>query len=125
MNEVASRNFLVIVYLSDYEEPIIDRIKQHGPAIKQVMEEISEDGSDPKLAFNSKNADTTGYFVHSQLKSWEIISKLQSPARITSPIQFKDRILVLELGRNFAHHRHDGLLNWMNKYLLDDPSPDL
>ena len=124
------KNFLVVITLSEYEQPIIDRIRQHGPMIKQIMTMVSEKDAEPKLAFNSKTGETIGYLIRSQLHPGAIISQLESPGtndptnprfyrddKMTSPIQVRDRILVLELGETFSSVRYEGLLNWLKKNL--------
>ncbi len=124
------KNYLVVIFLSDFDQTMMGRLQQHAPAIKLIMEMVSEKDMGPKLAFTSKTGETIGYFVRSKLPPWAIISQLNSPGtndprnpkyygndKITSPIQIKDRILVLELGGDFAHERFEGLVNWLKKNL--------
>lgn len=130
MRDRPPTNYLVVITLSEYEQPIIGRIRQHGPMIKQIMEMISAKDTEPTIAFNSRTGETIGYLLRSGLHPIAIISQLESPGtndprnpkfhksdKMSSPIQVKDRILVLELGSESASVRYGGLTNWLNQNL--------
>ena len=126
------KNYLVIFQLSALEDDLIVRLKQHVPIILEILKRISLHGTEPLMAFRSKDSGTFGYFVRSTLPGGLILAQIESPGpneprsifaddpkpkkpALPSPTQTRDRLFIVEVGADFRHIRYEGLVNWFLK----------
>lgn len=112
MRNDEEKHYLVIVKYGG-EEPVINRIRESAPQIKQTIERIS--AGNCKLAFTSEGGDLFGYFVKTKSRAGVIKAALDGETRSTdiSSLRNDDSVLVLELGQDFNARGFSNVWGWL------------
>jgi hypothetical protein len=140
------RRYLVVVRLSDKDEPLAVRIGDHVPLIMDVLSRFNVGQDRPVRAFSSATGEFFGCLIASELDAHGLRSQIDSPGTndprnpafhdkrgaLPSPLRRFDQVLVLECGTDFATSSGlDALNGWFSKPLTsladlfgEKPRPD-
>jgi hypothetical protein len=123
--------YMVVVRLSDKEEPLSTRIREHVPLIMEILTRLSSRDDRPVRAFSSPTGEWFGCLLSTQWDARGIRSQIESPGSnnprskedvLPSPLQRFDEVMVVELGNDFATGRgFDAMNAW---FLRPTRSPE-
>ena len=123
--------YMVVVRLSEREEPLSTRIREHVPLIMEILTRLSSRDDKPVRAFSSPSGEWFGCLLSTRWDARGIRSQIESPGSsnprsnedmLPSPLQRFDEVMVVELGNDFATGRgFDAMNAW---FLRPTRSPE-
>lgn len=116
------KHYLVVIRFGG-EEPIIRRLQESFPTIERLMNILSDGRF--QQAFRSHDGDTFAFALESRHNAQLICSQIHAPGgkdrkghewpSLPSPIQTRDKVIVLELGDNHFDYNNNVLTGWLER----------
>lgn len=113
-----AKRFMMIIRFGN-DEPLITRIKEDVPKIKETIEKYSQ--GENELAFTSKDASifTVAYLIKTKTDIRNIIKDLRGTLVSGSEMSVllnDDSFFAVELGHHFISYRFDQVAAWLQHH---------